>query len=349
MTHARQGLALSLMILSLGLACGDKDGTGDTAGDGGGDGGSEGGTDGGTDGGSTVDADEDGYTSDVDCDEEDPAVHPDATEICNGVDDDCDAATSELGWIRSNGKHYDDLQTAIDTVAEGETVLVCQGVFPGPIEIARTVNVVGELGPEFTVIDGGGAPGSVLSIRAGTVIVEGFGITGGTGADQRGDGDKQGGGVYVSNPEMTVLSEVWIYGNQADRGGGLFADEGVAVDVRYSIIDGNLAAEGGGLYGVASEIDLASSELVDNEATIQGGGMTGDEADLIVNSSIVALNLAPQGGGAAIDNDCSLAVMGSDWSTGDEDNVPDDVWTPGGSYADYADGVSFNCDPAGCE
>ncbi len=37
-----------------------------------------------------VDADSDGYTSDVDCDDGDPAVNPGAAETCNGIDDDCD-------------------------------------------------------------------------------------------------------------------------------------------------------------------------------------------------------------------------------------------------------------------
>ncbi|MCO4747395.1 MAG: hypothetical protein KC912_21525 [Proteobacteria bacterium] len=39
------------------------------------------------------DADGDGYGAHVDCDDSDPAVHPYANEICNGVDDDCDPAT----------------------------------------------------------------------------------------------------------------------------------------------------------------------------------------------------------------------------------------------------------------
>lgn len=42
-----------------------------------------------------VDGDDDGYPDGPDCDDTSATVHPDATELCNGVDDDCDDTTDE--------------------------------------------------------------------------------------------------------------------------------------------------------------------------------------------------------------------------------------------------------------
>jgi hypothetical protein len=43
----------------------------------------------------SLDADGDGYDAGDDCDDADPDVHPGAIELCNGIDDDCDAEVDE--------------------------------------------------------------------------------------------------------------------------------------------------------------------------------------------------------------------------------------------------------------
>jgi len=78
---------------------------------------------------SPVDADGDGWDSDEDCDDSDAQVHPDAEEVCNGVDDDCDATTDEDGDADADGFSTcgGDCDDGDDQV-HPDAVEVCNGV-----------------------------------------------------------------------------------------------------------------------------------------------------------------------------------------------------------------------------
>ncbi len=56
------------------------------------------------------DADGDGHAANVDCDDADPAVHLDAEDLCNGVDDDCDGILDDEAalYVDADGDGWGD-------------------------------------------------------------------------------------------------------------------------------------------------------------------------------------------------------------------------------------------------
>ncbi len=76
------------------------------------------------------DADGDGYSSDEDCDDDDPAVHPGADEVCDEVDNDCDGEIDEdvstLWYPDLDGDGWGDDAEAI-AACEPRSGYVAQG------------------------------------------------------------------------------------------------------------------------------------------------------------------------------------------------------------------------------
>ncbi|MEC9389251.1 MAG: putative metal-binding motif-containing protein [Myxococcota bacterium] len=65
------------------------------------------------------DADGDGYSADVDCDDSDAAIHPDATEVCDREDNDCDGVIDEgvadTYYIDFDGDSYGSIDFIIES------------------------------------------------------------------------------------------------------------------------------------------------------------------------------------------------------------------------------------------
>ncbi len=77
---------------------------------------------------SSADADGDGFTADRDCDDDNPGVHPEADEVCNGVDDDCDGLVDDEDAVLASslGVFYADLDGDGHGAVDAEAVLACE-------------------------------------------------------------------------------------------------------------------------------------------------------------------------------------------------------------------------------
>jgi hypothetical protein len=70
-----------------------------------------------------IDNDEDGFTDDVDCDDDNDSIYPGAPEVCNGIDDNCDEQDDETFDV---GDACDNGQNGVCNIAG---IKVCDGLY----------------------------------------------------------------------------------------------------------------------------------------------------------------------------------------------------------------------------
>lgn len=105
------------------------------------------------------------------------------------------AAAEAAEWIVEPAGSETSLAEALARAAPGDTVRVRGGSYPGPVEIDRPLEIIGEGWPR---IDGSGQ-GTVVAVRAPGVVLRGFHIRG------SGDSlDQENSGLAVEAPRATV-------------------------------------------------------------------------------------------------------------------------------------------------
>ena len=265
-----------------------------------------------------------------DCDDLDPARHPDALEICNGgIDDDCDGAVDDDDDPARTTAYYSDLDG--DGFGGGAPVQSCEpvedlledgsdcddgnpSVHPGAPELCNdfdddcdavttetgVVSVEGVAYWEIQPALDAATEGAVVSLCEGTwyenVFVDKDVVLEGRGPELS---------IIDGNGAGSVIAVRTMRASLTLR--GLTLQHGTGEEVHHNWVD---AIAGGGVQAArAGALTIEDCVIADNTAEVGAGVLGPGEADSLVTDTVIRGNdAADTGGGAYFGN-------GDDWTT----------------------------------
>jgi predicted outer membrane repeat protein len=301
-------------------------------------------------------------STDLDCDDADADINPRATEICDGVDNDCDGDVDASNLVTLDGvANFGSIDAAVSAAARGGTVVVCDGTYTENVQIDDDLTLQSLNGSGSTTIDGDGAS-SCIAVSGGTVSISGFTLTDGAGdAHPINPSYTVGGGLLILATDPVTLDDMVFLANEADYGAGLFGNNGCNLTVTDSTFDlnnsdnsggaaylwdctasfdtvvfeDNYAEWGGALFVTEGSLELEQCTIEDNYAAVDGGGIyAGDEVSITASTdTLLTTNEAGEWGGGVMMN------TGVAWSGGElYDNDAD----YGAGFFAYTDGSADN-------
>jgi hypothetical protein len=266
-----------------------------------------------------------GYAgNDSDCDDSNEEVHPGATEICDGINNDCDASTSETNLItiieesnlfgpngqadptmttyttqsNPNGARtelsFGKVNSGSFSFAGGDVVVnVCAGTHYVDLDVTGAATIQGmnnsaklSGSDQGTVITKTGS-GELKLINL--KVRDGFGTTSAT-VDLNGSPTQYydvAGGIYCGKGQL-VLDDVLLSSNDANRGGGIFAHDCNVTVKNGSIISSNTADRfGGGVWIRNSTLTLDDTIVMLNEVGPSTNGNSKGGGVFVGNGEVV--------------------------------------------------------------
>ncbi len=265
-----------------------------------------------------------------DCDDTRPEVYPGALEICDGVQDDCDALT----WVNDDGRVTEnatvDLSAAwaagtvvvpvVYAAPDGASVAICGGAWHVRLKAAGPAVFTGY--GAATIAPGAG---SGLELTAATSDVQASDLVFLNGTATTVSTVRYGGNVYAPLGTL-LLRDVTLQGGSANNGGNLYVGAAATAVIEGGFINGGLVTnQGGGIYAAGSlvitdttlelnmgmfgaGIYLASSSaeitgatLTGNVAADTGGGLYAIQSVVASTDSSYRANDAARAGGLRLD------------------------------------------------
>jgi hypothetical protein len=224
----------------------------------------------------------------------------------------------------------DNIQAAIDMVANGDTVMVADGVYKGNGNFGlkwdgnvKHIVLMSENGPDNCIIDGDGAAISAFNFdetnQDSTDVIKGFKVAGflksaiylkkssprftdmilKNNSTRRSFGFRDGGAIHCweSNAEFHKIE---VNNNEAEQhGGGLYLLQS-DIKINQARISGNKAGvNGGGILCLMSKLKLINVEMNENVSG-RGGAIYCDDSEMLLEGSVINENRSGEGAGIYI-------------------------------------------------
>jgi hypothetical protein len=184
---------------------------------------------------------------------------------------------------------YATIQAAIDAAANGDIVLIADGLYTGDgnrdIDFGgKAITVRSEKGPDGCIIDCAGSQGSF----------------------------RRGFYFHCEEGPDSILDGLTIKNGYAYSGGGVYCDGSASPTLTNCIIKANTAEhEGGGLYNYSGSGTLRDCTFISNSAGQDGGGMQNDEGGPHLVGCVFMANVAGDEGGGLCNEDSNPSPRGA--------------------------------------
>jgi hypothetical protein len=221
-----------------------------------------------------------------DCDDTNDAIFPGNPEACDGIDNDCDAKTSDYGSVSFETRNgaVTDLTSIFESgsstyparyyIENAGELTFCGGAWKGALIINADVDIIGKGGSGDNILDAAEEfPSILIESGARSVSIEGVTFRRGKSNLAGMNGYRRsGGGLFCDNGANIALDDVIIKEAEAEAGGAMYISN-CTVSMNNTVLTENNAVFGGAVAIDRGTITMTDSDIVDNSSNLYAGAM----------------------------------------------------------------------------